>query len=1492
MEEGYLSLGVEYLGFLNGQLRDLRGYITLANELIQNADDVPGATEIIFDVCDDALVVENDGVFSDCEHMQHSDCPWLREPDKGYRCDFHRFRLTASGDKRRQSNTTGAFGIGFIAVYQITDQPEVMSKGRHWIICPEQVTERRIKVQQPIGNMVGTRFRFPWAMDADTGIRKELGVEPMNSKQVTTLLNELERALPSSLLFLRNLSQVKLKHNGHTVKEIERIQEKDEILIEEKSKDDTSVSHWHLFHSDFDEKAKDIRSRVGGQIEEKRSSKVIVAIPKVDVESGNIQGFFHAYLPTQHPIGLPLHINADFYPSSDRKRILFEQDYQGEWNASAVQAAARAVARALPDLPEILEHKGLWQLLDDVRELARDAENGSKESVLQSFWHEMKRLVGRLPLVYTSRERWQQSAQVCLLQSRDKEEPCLPVLEKLNLDIVHPDLTPYSNVLRDREVGVKYLSAEDLAQGLKGAGLDRTMRLEDAPNWIQSIDNREILSNEIDLLLSRSPTQEGLGTCAIACSVDGWLCSPDDLRKAGSDIRIAFDLLEPSAIFAADDNPKAILGLVPEFGVTDALDILETSSPDDLQSIWKGSPKQFVDLLYWFAERPAQVRSDPQNVKRLQHLSVWPSGDELYSSGHLVIPGGFQDRLQLTNVVDPRVVERCGDFLTKELDASVLTLETYVIEHVPRAFESDKGVSERACRELTMILAENLGKIRDNYTAREVLSFCPIVECTDGRFRTPGAVYFDCELVADILGDDHVSIASIPEHNQEAVKELFKWLGVTDVPRPEMIIARIAGIVVQPPDEYRSKVIQQIFTKIGIEWSRAFEHQQHRFARLRQMAWLPAEGDAQQWYEPVKVYDVFRRHLFATQARFLDVPQQGRTTAFMKFLEIPGEPETTQVVRHLLQAVKNSDFGLNKQVYTFLNDDKRVNAPEIAILKDAACLLLEGDQYVHPRKVFWGEHPFGKYRFRLSDEFRAYGRLLDQLDVKDSPEPEDAIEVLLEISEEYGSNKSLDDDVYNVLMQCWSILDDALEHEEILEDALSGLWDVKVIPDDRKLLNSPRRMYFEDRPGLKEKFGTFLQHNAIPRPQGAWQAMKAAGVLPLSQAVTTELVECVDPAFSNDLQNRLKNRSHLIARVLAAQKNGNWEQYLLERLEPYRAQRLVLTYTIKAYNRTDTSPAEDTLAYFDPEDECIYFVGNANISWAAIARELAYALNPLGEAGQIAPGIKEVLRSDSMESAEQELSELGFAPLQTLGYQAVPDSVAIAPGGTDLVDDIGLGREDGEGDVETPTPDADEVDTTKGDDVELPSRAPRGDGDQTKGDKPSTKKKIQGRLATYVFFTDESDQDEEKDEDEKGVDIERIRRIDRAGVDRVLAFEKEAGRIPKEMPHEHPGYDIESLDEFGQVARYIEVKSTANEWGKMGVGLTGTQFKKAQKLGNRYWLYVVENAEGEESQVYPIHNPANKVNRFLYDGGWRAVSSLEEELATSKRRSIVDLKKQ
>ena len=94
----YKSQDVNYLGFLEAQLRDMQGIHTLANELIQNADDVPdvdsrsSTTHLTFDITDEALLVSNNGVFRDK--------------------DFARLQSIASGGKREEVGTTGAFGLG------------------------------------------------------------------------------------------------------------------------------------------------------------------------------------------------------------------------------------------------------------------------------------------------------------------------------------------------------------------------------------------------------------------------------------------------------------------------------------------------------------------------------------------------------------------------------------------------------------------------------------------------------------------------------------------------------------------------------------------------------------------------------------------------------------------------------------------------------------------------------------------------------------------------------------------------------------------------------------------------------------------------------------------------------------------------------------------------------------------------------------------------------------------------------------------------------------------------------------------------------------------------------------------------------------------------------------------------------------------------------------------------------------------------------------
>jgi len=98
------------------------------------------------------------------------------------------------------------------------------------------------------------------------------------------------------------------------------------------------------------------------------------------------------------------------------------------------------------------------------------------------------------------------------------------------------------------------------------------------------------------------------------------------------------------------------------------------------------------------------------------------------------------------------------------------------------------------------------------------------------------------------------------------------------------------------------------------------------------------------------------------------------------------------------------------------------------------------------------------------------------------------------------------------------------------------------------------------------------------------------------------------------------------------------------------------------------------------------------------------------------------------------------------------------------------------------------------------------------------------------------------------------------------------------MSQTHPGYDIVSR-KIGEeeVERYIEVKATSGEWSGVGVSLSSRQFQEAQKLSDKYWLYVVEFALDDSlTRIHPIQDPATKIDSFQFDHGWQAAVSDEK----------------
>ena len=324
---GYRSRGFDHLGTLRSRLADLQGFATLAFELVQNAEDAR-AEWLRFEISHDALIVDNSSHFSSCGDLDTERCALERS------CDFHRFANIGSGDKRLDPNSIGAFGIGFLTVYQITDHPEFISAGQHWILDELAPSDQRIRTCENAdcgvcqrSDLPNTRFILPFA-DKQSAMRTALSFDPVTPEQVTELTKRLREALPESLLFLDALSRLELRRQGTLVGAIECCREDNRVLMTSTGGDRV----WRLFRGTVPaEDVERLGQAIGGE-DVARDAGVVLAFG-----DGEDDGRYFAWLPTQERLGLPFHVHADFFPSNDRKHVLWDGDYRSAWNRACLQ---------------------------------------------------------------------------------------------------------------------------------------------------------------------------------------------------------------------------------------------------------------------------------------------------------------------------------------------------------------------------------------------------------------------------------------------------------------------------------------------------------------------------------------------------------------------------------------------------------------------------------------------------------------------------------------------------------------------------------------------------------------------------------------------------------------------------------------------------------------------------------------------------------------------------------------------------------------------------------------------------------------------------------------------------------------------------------------------------------------------------------------------------------------------------------------------------
>lgn len=1166
-EPTFLSRDIDYLGELGAHLRGLTGYRSLAHELIQNADDVDGADEMEFDVRADALVVDNNGVFSECADVTTDECQWKIEGRR--RCDFHRFRRIAAGDKRGEAGTTGAFGIGFISVYQITDHPEVLSAGRHWRLHEDKPAANRIEVCSGCsicqsGPLPGTRFVLPWATDPNSVLRTRLQVAEVSPAGPAALLDELRHVLSGAMLFLKRLKTLTLRSNGDLVRNYERVDEGHSIILSDGNPKHDTI--WHLLTGDFSVDADALRSAHPGRIEAKRQTEVTLAID----ESLASRGLLWACLPTAHGLGLPFHVNADFFPTVDRKRILFDRDYQAAWNRLAIKGAAAVLANNVDTLTQLLGPVKFWTLVKAVKGAAEQETAGEEAG---AFWALLGGRLRSAATVFTTRNEWSNPEDTHLIQSAD-EGNAIGVLNGLDIAVVHEDLRPFQSLIREA-LGVPILEVSHVAKALSDAGLSqrRTMSEPEMPECLRTMQAWDILWNELAILLGRRQSQVRaraadenlLRPLAIAPARDGarWPCG--EVFDADESTIGLFDRAGLNIAFVSNSAAFSPLRhLCSTFEVSAAV-IALSGRESPLEEKWQKDRNLVPDLFAWLEDRRATIVPNETLKAQIGHLRIFPSGGSLRTMDDVALPGGFDDPIGLADLVDVSALGGRREFLG-DLGMKALDLSTYVTDRVPTRVRSTTIAPEKL-RKLLVLLSTHLGEFRGNVKARQALCEVALLEGVDGAFHAASASYFDSVTVRECLSDRY-PIVRLPAGDVSAVRDLLTWLGVEGAPRyrdlVEVVRSTVAnGFTVEAADTIRA-LFGHLATRVKVDDTPS------NLDPLRRLAWLPARGRSDRWYAPTELYAGYQAYLFESEGMFLDVPPAVQNSArpLVEFLGIHATPEIRLVVKHLLNSVERGT-AVNKEVYRVLNE--QASDPSIVLLRSKPCLWIEGG-YHSTQNVFWQPHPFGSYRTRLSQDFAVYRALLDRLEVRESPAATDAVAVIQEIGHAFGAtNSALDDTAHAVVMACWQFLERAFDDQtDAPPSELESLIGTKCIPNADRLLMPPQWVFFENRAGMAGKFDGFLAANVIARPVGSSRAMSVAGVRSLGSAVQLEVLDLVEAADDPETAKRLVARRQSIARVLDAQFAGQELLGALTKLDELACQQcqsVRVRYRLHAFGR-------------------------------------------------------------------------------------------------------------------------------------------------------------------------------------------------------------------------------------------------------------------------------------------------------------------------------------
>ena len=370
---------------------------------------------------------------------------------------------------------------------------------------------------------------------------------------------------------------------------------------------------------------------------------------------------------------------------------------------------------------------------------------------------------------------------------------------------------------------------------------------------------------------ARAQAESLLAGCTLAPGIDGKLWPCRAVFRADARTRKVFELLLPDDVsFLAGGDVPLLHRLCPRFTPDAAIPVLESLPPEDLRARWKRGDFAPSDLLKWFDDNKSELTEELS--QRLARLALFPSVSNLHPMNDLWLPGGFDDPMGVTDVLDTGPLEGLTDFL-RFLGIRELTFENYAMGYIAEAFASGNRTSGDTKLKHLANLEVRIGEIRGNRELRDELSAVNIVECVDGDFRRPSEVYFPSGAVKRILGD-FAKYANLPSESENR-QAIYQWLGVGNRPRVRDILRIVELQTSKPPTPTSRSIVVKMLEALGTLWGELGDSEKATVATLRGKEWLPAEGDFRKWYKPeaytrrtTRISSNLKRNLLTYQYRY------------------------------------------------------------------------------------------------------------------------------------------------------------------------------------------------------------------------------------------------------------------------------------------------------------------------------------------------------------------------------------------------------------------------------------------------------------------------------------------------------------------------------------------------------------------------------------------------------------------------------------------------